>query len=126
MWDYQSKHLDTNYSEGTTLLLLCYICCLCRVFDNEHNSCPKVRETALAVERYSMIYIIVLPRCGVINTKTKYGVRYSDKYRYDCAWHLLVRKNMDVIELIDNPILHYTPRQKLTQRNSAFIYFGTF
>ena len=32
----------------------------------------------------------------------------------------------DVIEMIDNSILHYTPRQKLTQRNSAFIYFDTF
>ena len=33
---------------------------------------------------------------------------------------------MDVTEMVDNPILHYTLRQKLNQRKSAFIYFGTF
>jgi hypothetical protein len=30
----------------------------CRVFNNEQNAYPKVRETALAVERYSMIFAI--------------------------------------------------------------------
>jgi hypothetical protein len=58
MRDYQAKHLDTNYIEGTTLLLLCYFGSLCRVFNNDHISCPKVRETALVVERYSMIFAI--------------------------------------------------------------------
>jgi hypothetical protein len=38
----------------------------------------------------------------------------------------ITRKNMDVIEMVDHPILHYTLRQILNQRNSAFIYFGTF
>jgi hypothetical protein len=31
---------------------------LCRFFNNEHNSYPKVRETAFAVQCYSMIFAI--------------------------------------------------------------------
>ena len=31
---------------------------LCRIFANEHNSYLEMKETALAVERYSMIFVI--------------------------------------------------------------------
>jgi hypothetical protein len=81
--DYPKLHLDTNYSKGTacnrkvcgcetikhstcTQIIVkeqrCYCSAtfgsLCRVFNDEHNSYPKVRAMALTVERYSMIFAI--------------------------------------------------------------------
>jgi len=85
--DYPKLHLDTNYCKGTACNRKGYGCkwtwetvkhntwtqiivreqrfyctatfnSLCRIFNNEHNSYHNVRATALAVERYSMIFVI--------------------------------------------------------------------
>jgi hypothetical protein len=132
--DYPKLHLDTNYNKGTVCNRKRYGCkwiwetikhstwtqiivkehrCYCsatfgslgRVFNNEHNSYPKVRETALTVERYSMIFAIYNCIAQMRVNQHENKIR-GNKYRYDCAWHLLVRNNMDVIEMVDNSILH--------------------
>ena len=130
-WDYSKLHLDTNYSKGTacnrkgygckwtwqtikhstwTQIIVkeqrCYCSAtfgsLCRVFNNEHNSYPKVRETALAVERFSVIFAIynciaqmrgILHenkiRDEVINTAMIAPDNKSKKHCFYILWYIL-------------------------------------
>jgi hypothetical protein len=53
---------------------------LCRVFNNEYNTYPKVRETALAVERYSMIFVIYN-----YNAQIR-GNQHENKTRGEVIW----------------------------------------